>query len=435
MKITITLFTLILSVLALNSWSQATWENFDDNSNISYFFANGGLNENFANPNTGGINTSATCGEYMRANVPFDVIVIDPLGIDAVEDVNPYVDGTKEMTLKVLSPAAGITVQITLENATLAQPENFPTGRHSEYTAVTTTSGEWEELTFTFSNQPDVAMTGLEINRLVLLFAPNTTGTDTYLWDDLNGPEFEDPCADVMVDMAVIDDFDCQRNMSFDFTNGTLVQAEPNPETGGINASPVCAKFTKFPDGGDGAFGGALDNPFTSDDYSTVKLDLFATAEALNFLIIFQDNGGGDLIELSFTTSGVNEWQSFEGDLSPISSAEEIASVVLLLNPGSATEDFIYLDNFRLDFVDNVNENQATAEVNVYPIPFKNDYTVTSDQSISEIKVMDTTGRVVTELTSLSTSNISIDATEYASGTYILSIVTASGIVNKTLIK
>ncbi|GEM_PF-1148380 len=339
--------SLLLCLIAFTSFGQATWENFDDPAQVSYFFVNGGLNQGFENPTTDGINSSALCGEYVRSNQQFDVIVIEPNGIEAVEDVNPYVEGTKTLSMKVLSPAPGITVQITLENSILAAAP-YPAGRHSEYFATTTTSGEWEELTFEFANLPDVSMTGTEIDRLVILFAPGTLVPQTFLWDDLMGPDFSDPCAGVEQDLSILEDFECQRNVTYEFANGDLLTGFENPDMTGVNTSATCAQFTKFPPPtDDGAFGGDFEGTFTSLDYSTVSIDLYST-EVLNFLVIFQNSSEANLIEQTFTTSGAGVWETFSADLSAISPSEEFDRVVLLLNPGSPNADVILLDNLKL---------------------------------------------------------------------------------------
>ena len=115
------------------AFAQEIWEDFDNPANVSYFFHDGtSFNESFANPNTSGVNSSALCGEYARnGGVLFDVIVMDPAGALLVDDVADYVSGSKTMSIKLYSPAAGIPVQITLEDRHVALPGNYPTGRHS----------------------------------------------------------------------------------------------------------------------------------------------------------------------------------------------------------------------------------------------------------------------------------------------------------------
>lgn len=89
----------------------------------------------------------------------------------------------------LIKTSAAVTVQITIENATLALPANYPTGRHSEYTVTTSGSGLWEEYEFNFVNRPDPTVDNFSADRMVLLFAPNTNSSDDYVFDDLFGPE------------------------------------------------------------------------------------------------------------------------------------------------------------------------------------------------------------------------------------------------------
>ena len=92
--------------------------------------------------------------------------------------------------MDVWSPAPGATVQISLENSVLALPDNFPDGRHSAYFATTSTSMAWETITFDFENQPDASVANDNVDRMVILFQPDSDSGDQWYWDNLQGPEF-----------------------------------------------------------------------------------------------------------------------------------------------------------------------------------------------------------------------------------------------------
>jgi len=171
-------FTLLLITITLscNSLSQSNWDDFDNAGKVGYPFFNGTVfNQSFSNSSTTGVNTSAICAQYARhSGSQYDVILIEPIGLTKVGSVSNYVSGTTKMTLKVYSPVVGKTLQITLEDNTTATPTNYPIGRHSEYTAVTTVANSWETLTFNLINRPDTTLTDTSVNRIVLLFDPNS---------------------------------------------------------------------------------------------------------------------------------------------------------------------------------------------------------------------------------------------------------------------
>ena len=260
---------LLITITSCSVFAQVTWDDFDSPGIINYSYFDGvGFNQEFTNPSTGGINSSAVCASYDRnSGTEYDVIVIQPSGTAIIDTITDYVSGTKKMSLKVFSPEAGKKVQITLEDNTVAGPTNYPSGRHSEYTATTTTSNEWETLTFTLVNQPDASVSDGAINQMVVLFDPGTFNSDNYLFDDLMGPELYNPCEGVVAEPSIIDDFECQRNLNYSFANGTFT-VESNPVKTGVNTSETCGKFRKFtPPLNDGAFGGDLATFFNTSQF------------------------------------------------------------------------------------------------------------------------------------------------------------------------
>jgi hypothetical protein len=417
------LLAITISLLTINTaYSQELWDDFDNPGKATFGFTNGVLNQDFNNPATGGINSSAKCARYGRSTQEFDVIIVDPSGTLIIDDVSDYLDGTKKMSMKIFSPFAGATVQITLENRTLAQPANFPTGRHSEYTAVTSTSLSWETIEFSFANQPDASVSNTAIDRMVILFEPGSFSDDIYIFDDLMGPEFADPCGSVAPDVAIAEDFECQRNVSYLFTNGTLV-VENNPSSTGINTSEKSGKFTKFlPPTNDGAFGGDLSNPFTTATYKTAHISLYDPAAPSDFLVIFQTAASANLIERTFTTTASNVWQEFKMDLSSIASTTTISKYVLLLNPATATEDVIYFDNFRLSNDNAVGvEELAKNNLSIYPNPTSGLVKLQSEKSITSVIVSDNVGRVIKTINQ-NTNQLDLDMSTFEGGFYHITI-------------
>jgi len=432
MKLKSTLLACAFLVSGLASNAQDVWDDFDNPENVSYFFFNGtDFQQAFTNPNTGGVNSSALCAKYDRdGGSTFDVIVMDPAGTLMVDDVSDYVSGTKTMSLMVFSPAPGKTIQITLEDANVAGPANYPAGRHSEYLGTTATSNAWEVVTFSLSNQPDLAVANTSINRLVLLFDPNSNNSDTYLWDDLMGPEFINPCAGVTPDVSIGDDFECQRHVTYDFANGTLNSSIANPMNTGNNTSSTCGKFTKWvPPTNDGAFGGTILNPFTTATYNEAHIDLFSPAAPQEFLVIFQDASNADVLSTTFNTSSSTDWETFTIDLSTVSTSTSIEKIVFLLDPTTATEDTIYFDNFVYSFNPNIGiETNAIAnEISVYPLPFDQQFNIQTTTAMQTIQVADLTGKTIARIEGLNQLTYTVDAATYASGAYILTITDVDG--------
>ena len=177
---------------------------------------------------------------------------------DRVLEINnilrDYLSGNKTMSMYVKTDVS-VTVQITLENKTDAQPSNYPTGRHSVYLDTTSGSGEWEKLTFKFDLQPDPTVSNLNVDQMAILFNPENYTSDVFYIDDIMGPEFKDPCEEVEPIDSIGDNFDCHRNVSFDFSNGDNIalqcsdwSKEIKQEYNWINGISVAILTSEFVD-------------------------------------------------------------------------------------------------------------------------------------------------------------------------------------------
>ena len=165
-KVYLSIFLILLAALSVSA--QVVWDNFEDTRIGTYGFINGTFIPYQENPAPGGSNTSLVAASYSRNPAEaFDVIILD----EQMADLTDYRTGARSMSIDVWSPAVGVTVQITLENSVLAEPANFPTGRHSAYLTTTTVAQQWETLTFNFDNQPDPTVADDNVDRMVLLLS------------------------------------------------------------------------------------------------------------------------------------------------------------------------------------------------------------------------------------------------------------------------
>lgn len=161
-------------------------ENYDNASNINYAFSTGDYFDNTANPAKNDVNSSDLCGEYRRNSASqYDVLVYTT---SALTDVTDFVTGDSKFSIDIrtnapLSPVAP-TVLLQLENSNLATDSNYPTGRHSRYSAVITEQNEWHTLKFDFLDRPDGNVSNTSVNEIILLFAPNSSNASTYFIDN-----------------------------------------------------------------------------------------------------------------------------------------------------------------------------------------------------------------------------------------------------------
>lgn len=160
-------------------------ENFDDpDAQITYTFSTGTYTDNFANPDKEGGNSSDLCGEYVRdGGSQYDVLVY---ASTAITNANEFSNESKILNIDILTDAPiGTEVLLQFEDQSATSSSNYPTGRHSRYQLFTTKQNEWETLTLNFLDRPDGGVATNAVDELIILFAPNSTTDNTFLYDNL----------------------------------------------------------------------------------------------------------------------------------------------------------------------------------------------------------------------------------------------------------
>lgn len=164
---------------------------YDDMSTRDLVFEpkNGVLDPACANPASNNINNSQTCAKYTRSgSAKYDNIKIYPAQkLTDVSSYSTYLGNPPKIKMKVYTSApVGTKVEIQLGKK---GDDNYPSGIHSQYQAVTTVQNAWEELVFTFSQIPKGSqVSSTEIDRVAILFAPNSSSSDIFYFDDLTIP-------------------------------------------------------------------------------------------------------------------------------------------------------------------------------------------------------------------------------------------------------
>lgn len=191
------LISLLLSFAAPLS-GQQVYDNYEGISQVTYYTIKSARFDSVAvNPAQDGKNPSGYCAKYTRSRQRYDYVKIFPKGrLGEVESYASYDPNAPKLRMKVYSTApAGTLVEIQLGKKT---GPAYPDGTHSQFQAYTTTSGQWEELEFNYSQTPRGSDTGpKEVDQLTILFNPNTNTTHTWYFDDLEGPPVTESHASV----------------------------------------------------------------------------------------------------------------------------------------------------------------------------------------------------------------------------------------------
>jgi beta-glucanase (GH16 family) len=176
--------TVIYPVKTLTGGCVLLLDDYELNRNISGVDVTGTYSSPVTNPSKTGINTSNNVGQYTRnGGSQYDLMRINKFLVGNADDFRA---GKVHITMDVLTSAAQGT-PITLEfNKTFDQPQGYPRGIHSQYTATTGPVNTWTKLTFTYLQSPDPTLTNADVNRIQILFDPNSFTSDTYYIDNIS---------------------------------------------------------------------------------------------------------------------------------------------------------------------------------------------------------------------------------------------------------
>ncbi len=435
----------LILTLPLFSNSQVLWDDFEQTRVGYYDFVHGGMTTRFPNPDLlSTVNNSNLCAQYVRnPGELWDVLVIIANG--SINDVSDYVSGSKTMSIDVFSPASGIPIQITLEDSSIAGATNYPDGRHSIYLGVTTLSNEWETIELTFDSRPDVNMSDDGLTSVILLFNGNTNTNDTYYFDNLYAPEFNNQCDGQVLNPAVnLSDWDCNWNLgicpsgtpcaSFDYVSGWLNQAY-NPDNSTINNSKYSGEYTRNPD--------ANGEDVLVSYFSEGALDL-SVNKYFNFKVYgpprpiyvsFQDDNNNEIYAYNSALSSNNQWQQFSVDLSSVAS-QSITRFVMFIDQGVVNWDLYFLDDFNLSstplLTNEINESNL---INVFPQPAKNSLNIQVKLNNSEINTLDlynSQGKILSSnVLNKNDENINLDVSQFKSGIYFIKVHSKNNLYTK----
>ena len=364
------LCTAALAALGTQAAAQTLYDNFETTRLVAYPVVEGTLVQNTANPGSNAVNSSATCATYTRAGgAQYAVLVVKPNSA-RMADVAAYAAGTKRITMKFRSPAAGVTVGAVLQNSTKSNTLPYPAGKFgTEFTAVTTVANAWETLTFTASpaggGNFDATVLSTDIDQLLFQVAPNSNNAGTYFLDDITGPELLAvvPTGNLAVSQ-LYDNFDGTRAIKYiaPKTSGGLKADTLNPAPSAGNNSARVARYTRSTNQYDVLVvqprGAALAD-VTNFKNNTLRMSLkvFSPASGIPFQITLQDstvaNGGnypaGRNSEYTATTTATNAWETLTFSYVNTPSATPntgLNEIVLLIASNTTARRKVYLDDW-----------------------------------------------------------------------------------------
>ncbi|MBK7477434.1 MAG: hypothetical protein IPI11_16065 [Haliscomenobacter sp.] len=224
MKYRFSLLSLLLFLLPALAFSQVVLEDFEGGAKLTWNAKEGAFSvvDNPAGGDTLKINSSAKVGQYTKksgaAYSLFQAELAAPLDLSVNNQFRIMVKApvATAFIMKLEGPGFGIE-----------QTRNIAVANH------------WVEYTFNFS----AAKAKTNLDKILLFFDPGVdASSDIYLFDNLvAGPS--GACDGIAVNPTILDDFECQRNVSYGFPGLTDYSVVNNPDKSGINTSDKVGRY------------------------------------------------------------------------------------------------------------------------------------------------------------------------------------------------
>lgn len=313
-----------------------------------------------ANPGANAVNSSANVAKYVRnITEQYDVLFFNTQG--NIEDAGLLKSQTNKIMIDVYTTAPiGTVVSLNLENSATSLPANFPTGRNSNYVAITTKQNQWETLTFYYNSSPDPGTSNLAVNQMVILANSGSFTNDTYYFDNIRIGSTKLP--DTFTPGVVYEDYQTVHNITFRDAIGTYTANTPNPSASGINTSSNVGKYvrksTELYD--NFSFNTTLNNigdfksgtkKFAMDVYTSAPVGSVISWQAESSASVPSNYPVGRHSIYQGVVKQTNTWHTITFTYASAPDAStldtEVNRFVFLFEPGTNSGNTYYFDNIR----------------------------------------------------------------------------------------
>lgn len=425
-------FTLILLLTASMSYGQTLPFDFETGITTSNFTDfDGGVATVLPNPQSSGINTSATVAQIVRNGgevwAGSKVILANNLDFS----VNSI------MSMKVFTTAPiGTVVKLKVESAAGADERNV----------TTTLSGAWETLTWDFTGVAS------DFNEIVFMFdfgnLGNGTATSTFLFDDVmqsfGGSQIDLPVLfeDPNVNYTMTDFGGTASSLVADPTNGNNMLIKVIKTTG-------AATWAGTTIGTNAGF--ATNLPLSMTD-SKMTISVWSPDAGIPVRLKVENaNDPTQTCETEVMTTVAGDWETLTFDFTNEATGTaaldfglqngwtyNMASIFFNFGTDGATagEKIYYFDNVGFGANPVSTSNQLAVEgLNVAPNPTTNEWLISSENTnITRLEVFNLQGQRLLTLQP-NARNIVIEAANLPTGIYISKITTDLGTRSLKLIK
>jgi hypothetical protein len=309
-----------------------------ESSTVTYTFADfdGGVATKIANPNSGGINTSANVARLVKnAGQPWggtSMVLAAPINFSV----------NKIFKVKVYSPRVGAKVLLKVENARDGNI-NF------EKEVLTTVANAWEEMTFDYS----LISTTNSYDKLVIIFERGTIGDGsanfTFLFDEIR---LIAPTVVIVAPTLPIDFESTTVTYGFTDFDGGVGTKIANPNPGGINTSANVGRIVK---GAGRPWAGSLLTFAAPIDFTVnkiFKVKVYSPRVGAKLNLKVEGAVGVVPYEREVVGTVANAWEEMTFDYQAVSTTNQYTKLVFMFDKeteGDASANFTFLvDDIRL---------------------------------------------------------------------------------------
>lgn len=294
------------------------WQPFNGDPVIHGTFAR------IPNPDPTGVNTTAHVGRYRKGASPFSTLTAFlPSGID--------LRNAPQLNLDVWAPAGAANVTMQLISASQGAKER---------TVAIPNTQQWVTLGFEFSDFANIT----DYEEIRLLFDNGVVNTDFYYFDNLaQSVRTVDPCAGTVPDPRILDDFECQRNVTYPVGSSRL-EVVNNP---GLQVANASLKVGKYTDPANDPWAALVMDPGAAIDLSIYnQFNIQVYAAQTGPLLVKLEGGTSPAREVFLQLDAVNTWKTYTADFSQYA-GENHRRIALFFNAGigQPTQDVWYFDN------------------------------------------------------------------------------------------
>jgi len=364
-----------------------------------------------ANPSTTG-NTSSSVAKIVKVNVS-DLWAGGK--IVGVSSLDFSTSATSVLSMKVYTTEpVGTVIKVKLE-----------TPFTSEVDAVTTVSGAWETLKFDFGIP---APTGSV--DLVIMPQPHTQGGgNTFYVDDIM--QIEENIATPRTDLPITFESGTYTDHFFSFESATF-KSLPNPDVSTANPSANVGRVIRYLGAPYGGSKITFTNDVDFDNHPVLTMKVWTTAPVGTDITLKAEKPfWGEERTAQTTKSGEWETLSFDftgvvADMPTLAFLFDFTAGSTNVGDGSAASTF-YFDDVKYSTVPLSTPELALSNFSVYPNPASDQWLISNAEVASfDVSILDLNGKLLGQFKG-SNSQVLIDASEYAAGTYFAKITSGQG--------